>query len=257
MKNHSWLNFLVFICFLVIGYSYSTRFYAHGTTILPNTPRVLAGNTASIDTLDNNQRSLLLIVISSIDKPAPRLESIWLASYFPSETNLRLMPVYPSSSWKATPLDEELRQTFQLTPSNGSFVPDQAFTESLQANNYWWSGYFIFDEQAFSAFINQELQELSQGKTNLVADQNSNPVELSGSQTIGSSPKLSLLQSACQKFFKRGQGVSISQLLSPLSGHYLTDLEPELIQQEWDSLYSGKQNPTCRFPTLEVSLLSP
>jgi hypothetical protein len=257
MKNHSWLNFLVFTCFLVLGYSYSTRFYAHGTSIFPETPRVLAGNATSIDTMLNGQRSILLIGTSSIDKPDAQLESIWLASYIPSEGTIRMMPVYPSSSGHAAQFEAQLRQSFQLTRSNGRFTPDQAFVETLRANNYWWSGYFIFDEHALSSFFKQALQAASQGNTNLAALGSSDYVEILGHTSAASAGQLGLLQSACQKFFKQGQGASISQLLSPINGHYLTDLEPELMQQEWGGLYSGEQNPTCRFPSLEISRLGP
>jgi hypothetical protein len=257
MKSHSWLNFLVFTCFLVIGYSFSARFYAHGTSILPETPRVLAGNENSIDSMPNGQRSLLLISTSSLDTAASRLESIWLVSYIPSESPLRIMPVYPSSIGQATPFDDQLRTTFKLTRSNGSLIPDQAFLETLQSSNYWWSGYFIFDAQAFSSLVSQALQTSTQGNNILAVEENGNYLDIFGRTTAGSSVQLGLLQSACQKFFKTGQGVSLSQLLSLLPGHYLTDLQPELIQQEWDSLYSGEQNPTCRFPTLEISRLGP
>jgi len=257
MKSHSWLNFLVFTCFLVIGYSFSARFYAHGTSILPETPRVLAGNETAIDSMPNGQRSLLLISTSSINTPASQLESIWLASYIPSESTLRIMPVYPSSNDRAAQLEDQLRSTFKLTRSNGTLIPDQAFMETLQANNYWWSGYFVFDAQAFYSFIGQAMQTSTQGNHLLSAQENGDNLDILGKTTAGSSVQLGVLQSACQKFFKTGQGVSLSQMLSLLTGHYLTDLQPELVQQEWDRLYSGEQNPTCRFPTLEISRLGP
>jgi hypothetical protein len=257
MKNYSWLNFLVFICFLAIGYSYSTRFYAHGTSLLPDTPRVLTGNAASIETMPSGQRSLLLISTSAINTTSAQLDSIWLASYIPSEAIMRMIPVYPTTSGLATQFEDQLRQTFGLTRSNGSLIPDQAFFETLLAANYWWSGYFIFDEQAFSTFGNNVTLITSQGTTSLEAQESTDRLEILGNTIARSSAQLALLQSACQKFFNKGQDVSISRLLSPLAGHYLTDLDPELIQQEWDYLYSSKQNPSCKFPTLEISRLRP
>jgi hypothetical protein len=257
MKSPSWLNFLVFICFLVIGYSFSARFYAHGTSILPETPRVLAGNETSIDSLPNGQRSLLIISTSSINPPNSQLESIWLASYIPSEITIRIMPVYPSSNGQASVFEDQLRSTFKLTRSNGSLIPDPAFMETLQSSNYWWSGYFIFDAQAVSSFSSQVMQTSPQSNTSFSIQENGDYLEIIEHTNAGRSSQLGLLQSACQKFFKTGQGVSLSQLLSLLTGHYLTNLQPELVQQEWDSLYSGEQNPTCRFPTLEISRLEP
>jgi hypothetical protein len=257
MKSHSWLNFLVFTCFLVIGYSFSARFYAHGTSVLPETPRVLAGNETSIDSMPNGQRSLLLISTSSIDTAASQLESIWLVSYFPSESTLRILPVYPSSLGQTTQFEDQLRSTFKLTRSNGNLIPDQAFIETLQANNYWWSGYFIFDTQAFSSFVSEAMQTSSDSNNIPAGQENGDYLDILSRTTAGSSIQLGLLQSACQKFFKISPEVSISQRLSLLNGHYLTDLQAELIQQEWDGLYSGEQNPTCRFPTLEITRLGP
>lgn len=256
MKSHSWLNFLVFTCFLVIGYSFSARFYAHGTSILPETPRVLAGNETAIDSMPNGQRSLLLISTSSINPPASQLESIWLASYIPTESTLRILPVYPSGNDLTTQFEDQLRSTFKLTRSNGTIIPDQAFIDTLKSNNYWWSGYFIFDAQVFS-FTSQATLTSTQSNNRFTVQKNGDYLDIIEHTAAGSSAKLALLQSTCQKFFKTGQGVNLSQLLSLFTGHYLTDLQPELIQQEWDGLYSGEQNPTCRFPTLEISRLGP
>jgi hypothetical protein len=255
MKNHSWLNFLVFTCFLVIGYRYSSQFYIHRETTLPDAPKVLAESQNSIETMLNGQRSFLLIAASAINTASPHVESIWLASYFPSDTTVRMMPVFPSIAHQAASFDDQINRSFRLSKSRGSFQLDPGFIEVLENNNYWWSGYFILDEFAITKLANLMVE----GET----DRPTSPGDLAGMDHPelrvypgnGYASQIATLQSACQQFIQKNQGVNLSQMISLLSDHLLTDLDNDQIKLEWDTLNSGEHNPSCRFPTLEISRL--
>jgi hypothetical protein len=257
MKNHSWLNFMMFTCFLVIGYTYSTRFYQHDYGILTSTSKALADNQNSLETMPNGQRSFMLIAASAINTPAPQLESIWLASYFPSDTTIRIMPVFPSGGKAATSFDDQLSQSFRLSRYHGSLVLDQGFIDLLADNNYWWSGYFIFDEIALAKITHliADIEPVG-GASSTAQEGNDSPEPQAVSLDIFSA-QVSLLQSACQEFIKTSRDADLSQLISLLSDHFLTNLEAGQIELEWDTLYSNDHNPSCRFPTLEISRLEP
>jgi hypothetical protein len=257
MKNHSWLNFLVFTCFLVIGYSYSTRFYTHNIAILPNAPKVIAESRNSVETMPNGQRSYLLIAASAINTSTPSLESIWLVSYFPSDTDLRMMPVFPAGVGSFPSFEEQLSQSFGFSKYRGSFVLDQGFIDVLEDNNYWWSGYFIFDEYALNKIANLMTESEADGKDGPGEIAGKDAPELSGYSVNEYASQIATLQSACQKFIQTNRDADVSQVMSLLADHFLTDLDSEQIRLEWDTLNSGQHNPSCKFPMLEISRLEP
>lgn len=256
MKTHSLLNFLTFTCFLVVGYLYSTRFYPHETgTLFENPHLVSAEDRSSVGTLLNGQRSFLIIITSAINSPSANLESIWLASYVPTDTTLRMMPIFPTSKHTASSFETQLTQSFHLTKQVGSFVPDQSFFDVLADNNYWWSGYFVLDEYA----LNKISEILAKNETD-------DPTVAAGikvGEVLGylASPQnryssdLRTLQTACQKFLATHRDIEISLFLSSLSTHILSDLAPEQIITEWAAFASTGRSPSCKFPALEVSRL--
>jgi hypothetical protein len=254
MKNHSLLNFLVFTCFLVVGYSISTRFYQAEYGIFPSTLRLVTTEVQnSIETMNNGQRSILLISATSIDTSNPHLESIWLATYFTSDTTIRLLPIFPAGDNPISDFEKQLNHSFDLNKKNGTLVLDQDFTKLLEDNNYWWSGYFIFDEVALTQIFN------------LLGGIELNGKNLSGEQALNELPRvldnpyeafssqLAILQSACRKFMEANQNPDMSQIISLLPDHIYTSLDFDQLQTELKTLYSSEHYLSCRFPTLEIT----
>src|SRR4030042_446000 len=226
MKNLSLLNFLLFICFLVIGYTVSTRFYRSDYGILPSTKRlVTSASQNSIETMNNGQRSILLISASSISTSNPHLESIWLLTYFSSDTTIRLLPIFPTGNKPISDFEQQLDHSFDLNKKNGILVLDQDFITLLEKNNYWWSGYFLFDEVALAKLFNPLGDIVLNGKT------------LSGEQALKELPEvlenpqeaysfqIALLQSACHKLLDVHPDPDMSQIISFFPNHILTDLD--------------------------------
>jgi hypothetical protein len=231
MKSHSLLNFSVFICALVIGYTFSTRFYHPGFVNLALAGSVAAAEEqSSISALSNGQRTFLVITVNSLKQTDPQLESIWLASYLPDNPNIQLLPVYSSTDEIPTRIKQQLASTFSLNNHAGITLLDRDFLDLLEANNYWWSGYIVLDEQA--------LQDLA--------------TAIFGQEGTEISPDI-LLLSACQYLTANRTNNSASQLAALISQRAASDLEPVLLQQEIKRLFSGKRPLTCSFPAAEVS----
>jgi len=207
----------------------------------------------SIETMNNGQRSILLISARSINTPNPHLESIWLATYFSTDTTIRLLPIYPAGNQPISDFEEKLAHSFNFDKIHGVPVLNQDFLLVLENHNYWWSGYILFDEVALTSILN------------LVGGIDLNGRTLAGEQALKEFPEvldnpqdayssqIAILQTACHKFQEITPQSDLPQLISLLPKHILTDLEPSQLQAEIQSLYANERKPTCRFPTLEIS----
>lgn len=254
MKNHSLLFFSIFICSLVLGYSVSTRFYPANLDRFSGRVRLAAAESRpSIASLDNGQRSILLISTTSINTPRPHLESIWLATYFASDTTIRLLPIFPTGKPQAADFEQRLDISFNVEQGNGERVLAQDFLDVLKNDNYWWSGYIVVDEVALTRMLNLMGGIELYGRT-LSGEQTVNDLS---NTSVGSpaaySSQVAVLQSACRKFQEMPANVDTLQLITLLSNHIYTDLDSNQLQSEMQSLFSNQRKPTCRFPTLEIS----
>lgn len=254
MKRNSLIYFILFVCSLVLGYSVSTSFYHPSLDLLPDTGQLVASTSLnSMETMDNGQRSILLIQTSSLNTPDPQLEGMWLATYFASDTTIQLLPIYPEAKPAATGFEQELTRAFSLEKQNGNRVLGQEFKDELKRENYWWSAYIVFDEVVTTGLFDRIGGIELNGKT------------LSGAQAVQAvasaqidpreayTTQIAMLQSACHKIQGITPEVNLSKLSSISSRYILTDLDPSQLQAEVLSFYSNHRKPTCRFPTLEIS----
>jgi hypothetical protein len=254
MKNHSLLYFLIFICSLVLGYTVSTRFYNTSLDILPSSKQAItSGSQNSIETMNNGQRSILLISAKSINEPNPQLQGIWLVTYFSTGTTIQLLPIFPDGNKPSSDFVEQLIHSFNLDKLNGVRALNQDFINLLKNDNYWWSGYIVVDEVAMTRIIN------------LIGGIDKNGKILKGDQVVEEFPNLLdnpqdsyssqivILQSACHKFLEISPNLDMPQLLSLLPNHILTDLDSNQLQSEMQSMFAGGRIQTCRFPMLEIS----
>jgi hypothetical protein len=230
MKNHSLLNFSVFICALVIGFSFSSHFYRPGSIDLALVKSVAAEeDQASIPILNNGQRSFLVILASELGKSNSHLESIWLASYLPTEPDIHLLPIYPSDGAAISDFGQRLVNEFKLSKQNGNVLLSQDFLDLLKEHNYWWSGYIVLDKQALqniSTTVQEAYGEYAQEGM--------------------------ILRSACQRLALNSSGDGLTQLVSLIPQKAITDLDPKLLEQELEELLSGKQPIHCSLPVVEA-----
>ncbi len=258
MKSHSVLSFVVFNLCLVIGYTFSLRFYQPGESLLTGLIKTVSTeDQLSIASMDNGQRSLLLIGTRTLDVSDPELESIWLATYLPTDSTIQLLPVFPSGKQSATDFEHQLAQSFRLIKVRGNFELDHGFIQVLEKNNFWWSGYIIFDRVSLTKLFS------------IVGDLEVNGKKYSGAQAIQDLPDVqvdargaysaqaAILKSACQKLTAISAKPVPIDLSSLLSSHIATNLEASQLQAELDRTFSGDHQSTCRFPTFEISMNEP
>jgi hypothetical protein len=254
MKNHYLLFFTLFVCSLVAGYIFSARFYPSDFNLFDSSLRVVsAQENKPIESLSTGQRSILLITTSSLNTVNSNLESVWLITYLPSSSDIRLLSIFPTGHQPISDLEAQLVNSFEMNKKNGKLALDQDFLEILAAENYWWSGYLVMDEIGLA------------GVLDLFGGIEMRGHSLSGDQVISELPdasaqpgdaysyQIAMLQSACKQFSRSASSIDLSQIHSLLSRHIFTDMLSDQLKTEYQSLLAGERQPTCKFPMLEKS----
>jgi len=252
MKNQTVLNLIFFTCFLVIGNLISTRIYHSSSNHIPDVSRLITiNNTESNQTLNNGQHSILLIGVDALDTPKPQLESVWLVSYLPSDSTLHVLPIFPSRNVVLSDFEKKLYQTFDITEISSNSLSEN-FNNFLKENNFWWSGYIIFDHTALLELSNDYSKE-NIFKQNMSMDQ-----AIQALTTVNDDPEkafsaqLAIIQTACQKMSGIKQIKDWSPIISMIPDHVVTDLGINQFIKEWDVKLSPLHTLHCRFPTLEI-----
>ncbi len=250
MKNSFSLCFLTFICFVVIGYSTSTLLFLNSNNNADvTTSTSVDKNVEPIHTLKNGQRNILLVRVDSIQNENPALQGVWLLTYLPTESNLNFLPVFPKGSASTSESENRLTQSFSIVRENGKLNLSQKFTDELEKDNYWWSGYLVFD---------QSLQERVLGFfTGTYKSNNTNQ----GDQTMQALPaplddahgafsdQLSTIKTACG--YLSSPNTDWSKLIFLMSNQFYSDLDMEQLLADWNLSATSKRTLTCQFPTLQ------
>lgn len=251
MRNSVSLSFLLFIFFMVAGYSVSTLFNHSDHDVFSNERSfAIAKSSDSIQAMNNGQRNILLIGVDTLEANEARLTSLWLVTYLPTEPTLNIFPISPAGDKDTTSFEAKLNRSFNLYLRNDILVPSQSFVKTLERNNYWWSGYIIFDTVALS-----KLQYF------LANEENKSNQSLMGVFTGINDPQnsystqLAIFKSACQKYAELSHNPDWSSFNSLIPNHVLTDMDLQPLILEWDTLLSSRHNPNCRFPILQLSQL--
>jgi hypothetical protein len=254
MKNLTLLFFILFIASLVAGYTFSARFYPSDFSLLNSGLKLItAHGQKPINALGTGQRSLLLISTSTLNSLEPQLESIWLVTYFPTSSEVRLLSIYPTGIRPISDFEAQLVQSFGLEKENGKLILDQEFQSMLIDENYWWSGYIVMDEAAQAALFDL-LGGIEMKGQILTGDQ-----VLSELPNVLDEPgdaytfQISMMQSFCKQFARAASNADLSLLSSLLNRHIITDLQPDQLKAEFQSFIAGEGQPACKFPMLEKS----
>jgi hypothetical protein len=258
MKSHPVIHFLVFTCFLVVGYTLSLRFYQPQAALASGTrTKVTTEHEDRIASLDNGQRSLLLVGAGEMADTNPHLEGVWLVTYLPTGTSLQLLPIFPSGKSTTSSLERELQRAFRIDTSDGRQRLGEDFLGLLKEHNYWWSGYIVLDQVSLEKAI-QLLGEAGQdGKT--VTDPRALKDLPGGRENLQNAyaAQVALLQSLCHKISRSTTPADVVQWISLVPEHILTDLDLSQLGSELEGLFSKPAARTCRFPTLEISQVEP
>jgi hypothetical protein len=189
----------------------------------------------------NGQRNLLVIGVDRLDNAQPRLESVWLALYFPGRSPVAFLPLYPGPGG-----EEALPAAFELTPAGD---PGERFLEQLRREQLWWSGIVLLDEAGLAAALDF-LGGLPVGERPLggalalasLARPWEDPAGALQGQTA-------LLQASCAAAAGRDfDPREIRQFLRDTSGHLRADFELSQAAEEWLDLAGEAPGLTCEFP---------
>jgi hypothetical protein len=256
MKNPITMNFMLFISFLMIGYSVSTKFYHPSYAFSSGSSLSISTNSNSIQALKNGQHNFMLILVDTLDPYKANLESLWLITNLPPDATLQVFPIYPTGSESITAFENQLLHSFKLDNKNDSLTIDQATIKFLEENNYWWSGYFIIESDSLSIMLDTLTPTLDFGeiavKDEYVSDQHG---EENDPQNMFSY-QLAQMQTICNRLSEISQNpTSISDILTN-SKKLATNLEPAQLEIELKKLISTKQQLNCTFPTLEISQIN-
>jgi hypothetical protein len=252
MKNQTILNLFFFTCFLVVGNFLSTRIYHSGYNQITDASRLLTiKNIKPIQTLNNGQQIILLIGVDSLAAAKPKLESLWLVSYLPSDATLHLLPIFPSRNGIFSDFEKKLNRAFDITAISGNSLSAD-FRNILKENNFWWSGYIIYDHaslmELFKDFnkenIDKQILSIDQA-IQALSGVNDDPEKAFSAQ-------FAIIQTSCQKMSEVSQISDWSPVISLITDHVVTDLDNSQFFQEWEVKLSSPQNLDCRFPTMEI-----
>ena len=244
MKNSSSTNFLLFTGFLVIGYLISYYFYPSGNFGYARAAsETLTGSYTPIQVMKNSQRIFLLVGVDSLDPSTAQLKSLWLATYMPSDPSIRLLPVLSSREGINNAIEHPLNRAFELNGVNGRVILDNGFINYLKENNYWWSGYIVFDE----TILQNTYKSLNdQGATSKVLPMaQKSPANLNEIST-----QVLILQAACQKLSDRLIDPNWSEIETLIPAHILTDLDIQQFSSEWENTLASGRGINCVFPTM-------
>jgi hypothetical protein len=252
MKNQTVINLVFFTCFLVVGNFISTRIYHSAFNPVSDASRLISINNAKpIQTMNNGQQSILLIGVDSIDARKPQLESLWLVSYLPSDTTLHVFPIFPSQNGIFSDFTKKLIQTFDITGISHNSLSEN-FTSILEGDNFWWSGYIIFDHTALMKLSNDFneknifTKDISMDQAIMaLTDVNDDPKKALSAQ-------FAIIQTSCQKMSGISQINDWTPGISLINDNIVTDLDISQFIQEWEVKLSSPRNLNCRFPTMEI-----
>jgi len=205
-----------------------------------------------IPALPDGERILLVVGVDRLNSTEPRLESLWLLTYYLEGKPVQWMPILPSGTDPMSLLEVDLLKSFSLVSTEEQITLNPAFLEQLKQENYWFSGYLILDNQATAAIIN------------LVGGLQTDRGTLSGEQTMRNLPTIldqprdahSLqalrLAQGCQTLALQSIQPNWQLLLNLIPGHIFTDLYPEQLIAEILTFTSSTSPWHCEFPTIQV-----
>ena len=253
MKNTISMNFMLFIGFLVMGYSVSTKFYHPTYAISGGSSLSIATTSNSIQSLNNGQRNILLILVDTLDPTKANLESIWLLTNLPPDATLHVFPIYPTGSETITKFEKQLPQSFKLDEQNDRLTIDQDTIGYLEDNNYWWSGYFIIDSNSLPKILDTYATGEDFGEIIYQDEFVSDMDGLKNDPQTVFAHQLALMQNICHRLSGIAQNSTSMRNILTDSNHLVSNLEPDQLEIELKKLIENRKNLNCTFPTLEIS----
>lgn len=243
MKNISaFLILIVFIPSALLGYwaglmfKLPQRLEAPASQLLspkiPFTP---------IPTMPHGQSTILILHSDKTSTPHPQLRSIWLLTYFANTAQLNLIPIYPSTAESAASINQTIFSAFGLAKADRSLAPAPLLIQTLEEQNYRWSGYIILDDAAV-----QDIFALARMNA---------PSALSIPTSHTTPPSLyyqhvQAINNFCNATRSPNTRPDWTQIGTWSSEHFVTDLSIDALIADLQALTSQTGGLRCNFPTI-------
>lgn len=189
------------------------------------------------------QNSWLILGVDDLEAAAPRLQSAWLALFFPGKPVVTMLPVFP------VPGGNPLGDKFSLDRRG---APTDEFTEALYEERLWWTGYIVLDASG----LNDILEHLGNRGINSEGpdvQDFANLIETGGNIATIQLSQASLLSSACRQANGLLSPEGAQRLAASLSPHLRTDLNLVQVARAWPITEAGRLQVGCDFPMMAVS----
>ena len=242
------VEILTFLVFIGLGFTVGSNFWDNNATqIETSLPKAMPEPLLS---LPDGERILLLAGVDHVNTNQPRLQSLWLLTYYLEDAPIQFLPIYPSGINPPTELERTLINTFSLVNDNGKTSLNPEFLGILSHSNYWVSGYLVFDSYAYAQVIN------------LIGGLPTDQGTFSGEQILDTIPladedpqaahvqQILSLGQACQTISRmpsRPNWQSIMHLIA--DKHIHTDLNPNGLLVELQQLTVEPSRVRCEFPS--------
>jgi hypothetical protein len=239
----------VFSFFLIAGFSIGTQRSEFQNFFDLLQARYHQGEM--IPSLNNGQRSLLIISTPDITVENPELESIWLLTYIPGNSPITFLPIYPSPVRTNTPKDDCLTNAFKVRKLGAKYLLDPEFINLLKERKIWWSGYILLDHNTTRQIIDilSEIVENEISSSEFQISEYFPPIKQQPYQLLAYQTEI--MQDVCWYISKMSL-TDHSIIFDAMKGHLFSNLNDIAIENEW---YTYQQNSTlmgCDFPFLNL-----
>lgn len=199
----------------------------------------------TVPSLQNGQHNILIVTIDNSAEIQPKLHSIWLVTYFNNHSSINFFPISPTISNGNVKVDDYLHDNFGTIKADGYYYLTSTFLEILTQRNYWWSGYLVVDQQAFTEIANA---------TN---DPGSDYIFTGNNPTDRedlNNPDLILIHDSeffinfCQDVTHQGTLFNWDVFRSLIPHLMSSSLDADLLIEEWSSSLTTADSPECVLP---------
>lgn len=205
------------------------------------------------------QRNLLLIGIDNLDDHSPSLMSVWLILYIPDLPHIIWMPIYPgieqSQQGVQVVSNADLAEAFQLDRDS---APSQEFLRALEGEGMRWDNYAIIDQTAAIDLID------ALGGIEIAATESTALQKMSGEEAfaglLSTSDDLQatllsqaqLIHQLCRISSRYSINQQIGQIIVDFSNHLNTDIDPEQLISDLQTMRMHNGGYVCEFPSLAL-----
>jgi hypothetical protein len=240
-----------FLVFISLGFWIGTNI--GGANAAPINEQQVKATPSPLPSMPDGERIVLIAGTDNNNSSQPRLESLWLLTYYLDSQPIHFLPIYPSGRDTPTEFEKQLLDSFYLEYKNGISVVNSEFLSLLTENNYWLSGYILFDTYAAAQMINL-IGGIPSDHGIYSGEQLLATIPTSFSQQHEAYPQQAiLLGQTCLTLSQLSASPNWHAALTLFPEHIVTDLQPLGLITELNILSANPAQIRCEFPFLHAN----